>query len=1104
MKRKITSLIMVILLTVSVFDFMAIIFIRLVVSSGGGSTDWWLMFRHDISHTGYSTELAPTRKDTAPAWVHLTGGAVYSSPAVANGIVFVGSSDGKLYAFDFEGGPKWKTVFLGGPLHSSPAFDGGIIFIGSSNGSIYAIDANSGSVKWNVPTIAVYSSPTVVDGVVFIGSDDGNLYAINANNGSIIRQFPAGFPVRSSPAIANGRILFGADDGRIYALNASTFRYLWHFETYHSVRSSPAVADGLVFVGSLNGTVYALNETDGSEVWRFNTDGPVHSSPAVAYGKVFVGSNDTNIYALDEFSGGLIWSFTTGGEVCSSPAVANSTVFVGSMDSQVYALNEADGSIRWNYTTGGAVWSSPAIVGKMVFVGSTDIKVYAFKEPNLKPVPIITYKPTYPVVCQSVTFNGSDSYDPDGYIIKWRWQLGDGTIKEGKVVTHNYNRAGNYIVNLTVTDNVGESNFTLQPISVLEAWPMFRHDSTHAAYSTSLAPVTSTVSWFNQIGQPSLDDGLWSSPIVVDGYIYCASREGYVYKFNASDGSLISPWPVKPGGEIRSSPAYYNGMIFVGSLDGYVYALNATSGEIASKSAKFGGIESSPVVSDEMVFVGSQDNYVHALYLNLTQKWVSTDTGGDIVSSPAVFGGIIFVGSDGKKIAALNKTTGETIWSKTLNDWVRSSPAVAYGRIFVGGDDGYIYAFNIVNGNFEWKYRIGSVIRSSPAIAGGKVFIGSDDGNLYVLNATTTNPNGEKLWNVTIGSIRWSSPAVAEGKVFIGTTEGKVFALREKDGKILWSYTTSGAIDSSPVILDDTLYISSKDGNLYAFREQVHDIAVTSVISPKRVVQNETIIITTIIENQGSFNETNVSITAQYHDVVLNHTSININRGKELTLQIPWNTTGLNTGNYTIYVNATLPPPLIDNEPTDNTMHINVTIESGVHNVKITEVTPLKTVVGQGYRMNINVTVANQGDFTETFNVTVHANTTEIEAKEITLESGASATLTFTWNTTGFAKGNYTIWAYAWPVQGETDTSDNTFDDRIVLVNIAGDVSSHVPGVPDYIVNSRDVTYLILLFNTRPWSPNWNPNADINNDNVVNARDITIAVINFMKTFNDP
>jgi hypothetical protein len=123
------------------------------------------------------------------------------------------------------------------------------------------------------------------------------------------------------------------------------------------------------------------------------------------------------------------------------------------------------------------------------------------------------------------------------------------------------------------------------------------------------------------------------------------------------------------------------------------------------------------------------------------------------------------------------------------------------------------------------------------------------------------------------------------------------------------------------------------------------------------------------------------------------------------------------------------------------------------------------------------------------------------------LANKTSTTITFTWNTTGFAKGNYTIWAYAWPVLGETDTNDNTLASNIqVHVGVPGNVWGNLNPPPDYdgVCNARDITYLILLFNTKPGSPNWNPNADINNDLIVNARDVTIAVLNFMKTESDP
>jgi hypothetical protein len=156
------------------------------------------------------------------------------------------------------------------------------------------------------------------------------------------------------------------------------------------------------------------------------------------------------------------------------------------------------------------------------------------------------------------------------------------------------------------------------------------------------------------------------------------------------------------------------------------------------------------------------------------------------------------------------------------------------------------------------------------------------------------------------------------------------------------------------------------------------------------------------------------------------------------------------------------------------------------HDIAVTNVTPLKTIVGQGYTMNINVTVENQGSYTETFNVTLYANTTVIETKQITLANGASTTITFTWNTIGFVKGNYTVWVYAWPVQGETDTSDNTFISGIVMVTIAGDLNGN------FKVQLADLVILAKAYGSKPGEPKWNPNADIDDNKVVGLSDLVI------------
>jgi hypothetical protein len=177
---------------------------------------------------------------------------------------------------------------------------------------------------------------------------------------------------------------------------------------------------------------------------------------------------------------------------------------------------------------------------------------------------------------------------------------------------------------------------------------------------------------------------------------------------------------------------------------------------------------------------------------------------------------------------------------------------------------------------------------------------------------------------------------------------------------------------------------------------------------------------------------------------------------------------------------------------------VNFTVNfntSPYHDVAVTAVTPSKTVVGQGYFMNVSATIANSGTYAETFNVTAYANTALIETEEVTLTSGNSTQLVFRWNTTGFAYGNYTLSAYAWPVAGETNTANNNFTDGAVTVTIPGDVNA------DGTVNILDAIILGKAFFATSSSSNWNPNADINGDGVVDILDAIILANHFLQHY---
>jgi len=160
----------------------------------------------------------------------------------------------------------------------------------------------------------------------------------------------------------------------------------------------------------------------------------------------------------------------------------------------------------------------------------------------------------------------------------------------------------------------------------------------------------------------------------------------------------------------------------------------------------------------------------------------------------------------------------------------------------------------------------------------------------------------------------------------------------------------------------------------------------------------------------------------------------------------------------------------------------------------ITDVTLSKTIVSQGYTTRINVTSQNQGECEETFDVILYANTTQINQTQITLASGASATIIFTWNTTGYAKGNYTVGAHATPLPGETDTYDNTYIDGTVLVTIAGDANG------DYIVDIFDLTLAGQAFASYAGEPRYSSEVDITDDGHVDMRDIMVICRSYGKT----
>ena len=354
------------------------------------------MFRGNLAHTGVYNARG-VQKFSGIKWKFQTRGQVISSPSVANGTVYIASTNGNLYALDLESGTqKWKLA-LGVRATASPAVDQGTVYLGTYSGRFYAVDAETGKLKWKfqtegerrfagkhlhgsepagetmpVPFDCYLSSPAVWSGAVYFGSGDGNVYALDAATGTLKWKFHTGDVVHASPAISDGTLFIGSWDSYFYALDATNGKERWRFKTgedheiYNQVgiQSSAAVMDGVVYFGCRDSNLYALDTATGQKRWAFNNKGSwVITSPAVLDGKVYFATSDSStLYAVDAKSGTPIFSLNYNHwPLFSSPAIAGGMLYIGINQGKLLAVDLTSQKLAWTFETDASRQNGPAL-----------------------------------------------------------------------------------------------------------------------------------------------------------------------------------------------------------------------------------------------------------------------------------------------------------------------------------------------------------------------------------------------------------------------------------------------------------------------------------------------------------------------------------------------------------------------------------------------------------------------------------------------------------------------------------------------------------------------------------------------------------------------
>jgi len=284
--------------------------------------------------------------------------------------------------------------------------------------------------------------------------------------------------------------------------------------------------------------------------------------------------------------------------------------------------------------------------------------------------------------------------------------------------------------------------------------------------------------------------------------------------------------------------------------------------------------------------------------------------------------------------------------------------------------------------------------------------------------------------------------------VYYDTTviNSTTFTLEKGSSKpFSWSWNTSGLDPSPPAYTINataTVLVSAENptgvdddpadntDTQTVNLQLVHDVAVVSLDAPETATVEQPVPINVTVVNEGSYDE-EVTLTVYNDTTVIDSTSFTLAKGPTSnTVDFSWDTSGLVQGPHTINATAVIAS---DSDLSDNNKTKSIELQLR-HDVAVSLVAPS------------NVTVANEGSYSEDVSLTVYNDTTVIDSTSFTLAKGpTSNTSSFSWDTSGLdpSPPAYTINATATvlvsaenPTGVDDDPADNTATQYISLKEV--------------------------------------------------------------------
>jgi len=379
----------------------------------------WPMFGGSPARTRYApTQLRPPFRLLYR--IPGGGGLIEMPPAVSQGRIVFGTHDGLVVGARVEDGAEAWSVNLGGCIASSPAVQNGVVYIGWSGrapchtgkdetGGIAALSLRTGELLWRFNPGNVESSPAIVDDTLYFAAfrsrSESRVFAMRLTQPRRIRwSFPIASKVASSPALIGRTLFVSAYNRRLYNLDTRDGRLRWETTAFSDaaqarlllgVRSlirrrswteggyyaTPAVAYRRIFVGTIDGVFSAFDARTGTHRWSRRLGGAIYGSAALWDEAVYIGTTGGTFFALSARDGHVLWKRQLGGDILGSATVTNERVYVATSARQTLVLDARTGEIEWVF--GDGKYSPLVVAGERAFLVGKG-RIYALENAPCK------------------------------------------------------------------------------------------------------------------------------------------------------------------------------------------------------------------------------------------------------------------------------------------------------------------------------------------------------------------------------------------------------------------------------------------------------------------------------------------------------------------------------------------------------------------------------------------------------------------------------------------------------------------------------------------------------------------------------------------------